>query len=178
MLATGLDGEDLYVNDRALLMALADADEAVHRQVIRWARLWGFTEAELIDQPWFTHVREAVEADRPITDLDRTEVARRLDPLPVGPETGPDGRLDRGSRHQFALFMLYDPEPGSSLAQAVEALVKASRVDKLPVRPAGRRVAPRLSRTSAAASVAQVGSPTGDGFNRRRQLAGALSTHA
>lgn len=128
LLATGLEGEDLYVNDRALLMALADADEAVHRQVIRWARLWGFTEAELIDQPWFSHVREAVEAGRPITDLDRTEVARHLDPLPAGPETGPDGRLDRGSRHQLALGLLYDPEPGSSLAQAVETLVKAASV--------------------------------------------------
>ena len=128
LLVTGLEGEDLYVNDPALLMALAHADEAMHRQVIRWARLWGFTEAELIDQPWFSPLREAVEADWPITDLHRTELAHHLDPLPIGPATGADGRLDRGSRHQLAMGLLYDPEPGSSLAQAVETLVKAAGV--------------------------------------------------
>jgi uncharacterized protein DUF6461 len=128
LLATGLEGETLYVNDRALLMALADAHETVHRQVIRWARLWGFTEAELKQEPWFAQVREAVEADRPITEHDRLEVAHHLDPLPVGPEIGPDGRLDRGSRHQCALWLLFDPEPGSSLAQAAETLVKAAGV--------------------------------------------------
>ena len=129
LIATGYAGEDLYTNDPSLMLALADADEQLHRQVTKWARLWGFTEAEMIDQPWFAAVRRAVEQDEAITDSDRDAVARHLDPLPVGPEIGPDGRLDRGSRHHLAFGLLYDDDSESSLGEVVEALVKAAGVD-------------------------------------------------
>jgi hypothetical protein len=81
-------------------------------------------------------VRRAVEAGTAISNLDRVEAFRHLVPLPVGPEVGPDGRLDLGSRHYLARSLFLNPKSDGSPAEVAEVLVTAagvanSRFDRL-----------------------------------------------
>ncbi|MEV4640478.1 DUF6461 domain-containing protein [Actinoplanes sp. NPDC049548] len=127
LLKTGATGHALYVSAPSLILALAQADEHLVRRVTRWARLWAFAEAELIDEPWFATVRRAVERAETVSEFELERARANAGPLPVGPTTGPDGRPDRASRRHMALFLLTNPDP-DPLSEAAHTLITAAHI--------------------------------------------------
>jgi hypothetical protein len=129
LLASGWTGAELYQHDPALVVALAGSGEDLRRRVTRWARLRGFTMAELIDRPWFARVREAAESGSAVPESVREQVPAHFTPLLVAPQVGPDGRLDLGARQFHAGGLIPDAEGDGSLAETTEVLITTARIE-------------------------------------------------
>jgi hypothetical protein len=126
---SGYSGADLARRDMNLLVALADSGDDVCRQVSLWAQEWAFAKAELIDQPFFAPVLDALRQGTPVDDMTLFQIKRQLVPLPMAPDYLPDGSLDLGSRQQLAFELVLNPTDPVPLAAACDAITTAVVVD-------------------------------------------------
>ena len=127
--SSGYNGAELARRDMNLLVALAGAGDEVCRQVWLWAQEWAFAKAELIDQPFFAPVLDAIRRGEEVDYMTQFQVSRQLDRLPVAPEFLPDGSLDRGSRQHLAWELVHNPTDPVALAASCDVLATAVVVD-------------------------------------------------
>lgn len=127
--ATGEVGLWLAGHDVNLTVKVALADPQVVRAAAGWMRDWAFAKAELLDQPWFTPLRDALDRGEPIPAVEREAARRRLEPVPDRVSYMAGEQAPLGWRHEQAFALLDRPLPESPIAQFGDAFRAALMVD-------------------------------------------------
>jgi hypothetical protein len=127
--ATGKAGLWLASHDQDLAVGLALADPHVVRAAARWMRDWAFAKAELLDQPWFTPLRDALDREESIPASDREAARRRLTPAPDPVSYMAGEQAPLGWRHEHAFSLIDAALPEEPVAQFADAFRAALMVD-------------------------------------------------
>jgi hypothetical protein len=115
--------------DLALVFALAEADDATHRSVARWAVRRAYAAAGLVDLPWVVPALTALDNGEPLPAPfdDFTAVWAYLDDrVPITTVRSYDGRHEQVSQQHAAVPALFGAAEPDSLQSALDALFAAA----------------------------------------------------
>ncbi|MCM4084638.1 DUF6461 domain-containing protein [Paractinoplanes hotanensis] len=127
--ATGKAGLWVASHDQDLAVGLALADPRLVRAAVGWMRDWAFAKAELLNQPWFTPLRDALERGESIATGDREAARRRLTPAPDPVLYTAGEQAPLGWRQEQAFSLIDGTLPQSPVAQFADAFRAALMVD-------------------------------------------------